>query len=42
MNKDEFERIKAEEKAHLRQLRGLKQQHRDASARLASSAPSRA
>ena len=30
MNKDEFERIKAEEKAHLRQLRGLKQTYRGA------------
>ena len=30
MNKEEFERIKAEEKAHLRQLRNLKGQHRDA------------
>lgn len=31
MSNDEFERIKAEEKAHLRKLRALKQQHRDAS-----------
>ena len=30
MDKDEFERIKAAEKEHLRKLRGLKQQHRDA------------
>ena len=30
MDKEEFERIKAEEKAHLRQMRGLKQRHRDA------------
>ena len=30
MDKDEFERIKAAEKEHLRTLRGLKQQHRDA------------
>ena len=30
MNKDEFERLKAEEKAHLQKLRQLKQQHRDA------------
>ncbi|MEM0961714.1 MAG: hypothetical protein AAGK21_04115 [Bacteroidota bacterium] len=30
MDKSEFERIKAEEKAHLRKLRALKQQHRDA------------
>lgn len=30
MDKDEFERIKAEEKAHLRKLRELKQTHRDA------------
>ena len=29
MDKDEFERIKAEEKAHLRKLRELKQTHRD-------------
>ena len=29
MDKEEFERLKAEEKAHLRQLRDLKQQHRD-------------
>ena len=29
MDKDEFERLKAEEKAHLRQLRALKQQHRE-------------
>lgn len=37
MDKDEFERIKAEEKAHLRQLRQLKQTHRGAQ-RMASSA----
>lgn len=30
MDKSEFERIKAEEKAHLRKLRALKQQHRAA------------
>ena len=30
MSPEEFERIKAEEKAHLRKLRALKQQHRDA------------
>ena len=30
MDKNEFERIKAEEKAHLRKLRALKQQHCDA------------
>ncbi|MEM1055307.1 MAG: hypothetical protein AAGI52_07260 [Bacteroidota bacterium] len=30
MDKSEFERIKAEEKAHLRKLRALKNQHRDA------------
>ncbi len=30
MDKDEFERIKAEEKAHLQKLRQLKQTHRDA------------
>ena len=30
MDKDEFERLKEEEKAHLRQLRDLKQTHRDA------------
>ena len=30
MDKNEFERIKAEEKAHLRKLRALKQQHRGA------------
>lgn len=30
MDKDEFERIKAEEKAHLRQLRDLKRQHKTA------------
>ena len=30
MDKSEFERIKAEEKEHLRQLRALKDQHRDA------------
>ena len=29
MDKSEFERIKAEEKAHLRKLRALKNQHRD-------------
>ena len=29
MTPDEFNRLKEEEKAHLRQLRGLKQQHRD-------------
>ncbi|MEO0559620.1 MAG: hypothetical protein AAF170_15710 [Bacteroidota bacterium] len=29
MDKEEFERIKAEEKAHLRKLRELKQTHRD-------------
>ena len=29
MSPEEFERIKAEEKAHLRKLRALKQQHRD-------------
>lgn len=29
MDKDEFERLKAEEKAHLRELRALKQKHRD-------------
>ena len=29
MDKEEFERLKAEEKAHLRKLRALKQQHRD-------------
>ena len=37
MDKEEFERIKAEEKAHLRQLRQLKQTHRGAQ-RMASSA----
>ena len=37
MDKDEFERIKAEEKAHLRQLRQLKQTHRGAQ-RVASTA----
>ena len=30
MDQDEFERIKAEEKAHLQKLRQLKQTHRDA------------
>ncbi|MGB3543954.1 hypothetical protein [Rubrivirga sp.] len=30
MDKDEFERIKAEEKAHLQQLRNLKRQHKTA------------
>ena len=30
MDKSEFERLKAEEKAHLRQMRALKQQARDA------------
>ena len=30
MSPEEFERIKAEEKAHLQKLRALKQQHRDA------------
>ena len=30
MTPEEFETLKAEEKAHLRQLRDLKQQHRDA------------
>ena len=30
MSPEEFERLKEEEKAHLRQLRGLKQTHRDA------------
>ncbi|WP_412060652.1 hypothetical protein [Rubrivirga sp. IMCC45206] len=30
MDKSEFERLKAEEKAHLQQLRALKQQHRGA------------
>lgn len=30
MTPEEFERIKAEEKAHLRKLRDLKRQHRDA------------
>lgn len=30
MDKEEFERLKAEEKAHLKQLRALKGQHRDA------------
>ena len=30
MSPEEFERLKAEEKAHLRQLRDLKGQHRDA------------
>ena len=29
MSPEEFERLKAEEKAHLRKLRALKQQHRD-------------
>ncbi len=29
MDKDEFERLKADEKAHLQKLRALKQQHRD-------------
>lgn len=29
MNKEEFERLKAEEKAHLQKLRDLKRQHRD-------------
>ncbi len=29
MSPEEFERLKAEEKAHLHQLRALKQQHRD-------------
>lgn len=29
MSPEEFERLKAEEKAHLRKLRDLKQQHRD-------------
>ena len=37
MDKDEFERIKAEEKAHLRKLRDLERTHRDAQ-RTASSA----
>ena len=37
MSPEEFERLKAEEKAHLRQLRALKQKHRDAQ-RMASSA----
>ena len=37
MDKSEFERIKAEEKAHLQKLRALKQQHRGAQ-RMASTA----
>ncbi len=37
MDKEEFERLKEEEKAHLRQLRDLKQTHRD-SQRMASTA----
>ena len=36
MDKDEFERLKAEEKAHLRKLRDLKQTHRDAQRKASS------
>ena len=36
MDKDEFERLKNEEKAHLRQLRQLKQTHRDAQRKASS------
>ena len=36
MDKSEFERIKAEEKAHLRKLRALKQQHRGAQRKVSS------
>jgi len=37
MSPEEFERLKAEEKAHLRQMRALKQKHRDTQ-RMASTA----
>ena len=36
MDKDEFERIKAAEKAHLQKLRALKQQHRDATRKVST------
>ena len=36
MDKEEFERLKAEEKAHLRQLRALKQTHREAQRKASS------